>query len=214
MVCLAGLVGWKCSRIGRPSFISFCPVATVAGHDLRRDAGMVNQGRLTKVIIVLVVSMTVGALVLLTLEGKPIKPMAFSLSSQTQLPSVHQVLGTTAGIDVSRWRRIEISYVSSEGVPSLSEGRAGVLSVRYHFIIGNGRVGRDGEVYASHRWIKQFPCLDDSADGDGRDAIRICIIADTRANRMTPRQASQLEMLVSSLNRNCRTEFPISWNYM
>ena len=175
---------------------------------------MVNQGRLTRVIIVLVVSMTLGALVLLTLEGKPIKPMAFSLSSQTQLPSVHQVLGTTVGIDVSRWRRIEISYVSSEGIPSLADGRAGVLSVRYHFIIGNGRAGRDGEVYASHRWIKQFPCLDGSADGDGRDAIKICIIANSRGNRMTPRQASQLEMLVSSLNRNCRTEFPISWNYM
>ena len=56
-------------------------------RQLDKDVRMSDQGRLAKVMLVLVVSMTIGALVLLSLQGSPIKPMPFSLSSQSRLTS-------------------------------------------------------------------------------------------------------------------------------
>ena len=67
---------------------------------------MVSQGRLTKVMLTLIAAMTAGSLLLLTLEGKPIKPMAFSLSSQTQLTSVENALCTETGIKPDYWKNL------------------------------------------------------------------------------------------------------------
>lgn len=172
---------------------------------------MGSHGRLITVIVVLMVSMTGGALVLLALEGKPIKPMAFSLSSEIQMRSINQVMGTDAGIQAGRWKRVEICYEASKEHPMKGDQLSPGLTMQYHFIIGDGRNGQDGEVYASHRWIKQYSCLDPAINQSDEGTIRVCLMGNPSVHRSTPRQARQLETLVSNLNRHCGTDFPVSW---
>lgn len=174
---------------------------------------MVNHGRLAKVIILLMLSMTGGALLLLTLEGKPIKPMPFSLSSQVRLPSVELTLGTENGIDRDRWRDIEISYHSNNGYLSDEFGLSGPLAREYHFVISDGSGGHDGEIYASHRWTKQLTCEQSPGAFANPDTIRICLLGDAKTRQSTPRQIRQLEILVKSLDRNCRHKLAVNWVY-
>ncbi len=155
-------------------------------------------------------AMTAGALVLLMLEGKPIRPMAFSLTSQTQLRSVNMVLGTEAGIELGRWKRIEVSYSNSAGLLS-ERGLIGPLSSQVHFVISDGSVGRDGEIFASRCWIEQRSCLGLPEGGDSARTIRICLIGDRSSRRATTSQHHQLEVLVTSLVKHCQIEPNIDW---
>ncbi len=170
---------------------------------------MVNQGRLTKVMLMLVVAMTTGALVLLALEGKPIKPMPFSLSSQIQLNNIHSTLGTEAGIELGRWNRIEVSYTSEQSALSLLQSINNKQSQGYHFVISNGSVGKDGQIFATPRWLKQLPCNNGKASDR---TIKICLVTDSAASRKsTIQQASQLEDLAKSLVLSCQIEPKIIW---
>jgi len=175
---------------------------------------MAQQGRLTKVMFALMTAMTVGSVVLLSLEGKPIKPMAFSLASERQSPlsSVHTVLGTEAGLDVARWRHIEISYRANAGQLSSEQGLSGSLALNYHFVISDGSGGQDGEIFASHRWTKQMPCLSPSGLVSGEDTIEICLMGDPANPQCSPTQARRLERLARSLMRHCSHDLQIAWN--
>jgi len=173
-----------------------------------REVEMVNQGRLTKVMLLLVVAMTAGALVLLALEGKPIKPMPFSLSSQIQLNNIHSTLGTEAGIELGRWNRIEVSYLPEKS-NLFSENRlSNQISNDYHFVISNGSLGKDGQIFATHRWLKQLSCNNLASDR----TIKICLITDAATPRKsTLQQTSQLEDLAKSLVLSCQIEPKIIW---
>jgi hypothetical protein len=172
---------------------------------------MVNQGRLAKVMITLMAAMTFGAVILLALGGKPIKPMAFSLSSQTQLSPAHSALGTEVVIPPDQWRFIEICYRPNNGRLSSQYGLTGALAIKYHFVIADGQNSQDGQIYASQRWTRQLPSLATSTATDPNQTIRICIIGNPDNPRSTPRQANQLESLVSSLLKHCRTKPRINW---
>ena len=176
-----------------------------------RDVGVGDQGRLLKVLAVLVATMTGGALVLLTLEGRPVKPMAFSLSSQVQLRSIHSVLGTQPGVELAPWQRIEIETRGDQGELSQRHGLSTKLALAYHFVIANGSAGKDGEIYASHRWTKQLACYLTGVPGEA-NTIRICLIVDPEQSGTTGRQARQLEDLVSTLVRYCQIEPAVVWN--
>lgn len=169
---------------------------------------MVDHGRLIKVILALMTAMTAGALLLLGLEGKPIKPMAYSLSSQVNLPPVQQVLGTQHGIQPKYWQRIEIVAYEGPGLLT-AEGLNGPYAGQFHFVIGNGKYGKDGEIYASTPWTKQQPCFLSRGAANPR-TIRICLMGNAK-NQGTPRQSNQLESLVKSLNRNCQSDLQITW---
>ena len=174
---------------------------------------MTDQGRLTKVMFALMTAMTIGSIVLLTLEGKPIKPMAFSLASEVQSPlnSVQTVLGTDVGLDMARWQQIEITYRANNG--QLTDDQlTGSLALSYHFVISDGSAGiQDGKIFASHRWTKQLPCLNRTTVSDTSKTIRICLIGDPEYPQCTPNQARQLELLASSLIRHCQCDLDIIW---
>ena len=171
---------------------------------------MVGQGRLAKVIVSLIVAMILGAVVLLALEGKPIRPMAFSLSSQVQLPALEQALGAKGEIEPGRWSRIELSYRPNKGQLSRRHGLTGELAVGYHFVVANGNGAEDGEIFASHGWVEQRRCPDGDGAGDER-TIRVCLVRDTDQPAITERQLQQLETLLGSLNRHCRGQLQIAW---
>jgi len=171
---------------------------------------MVNHGRLAKVITILMMAMTGGALVLIKLEGKPIKPMPFSLSRQSQLTSIHAVLGTEVGIEPDRWEHIEVSYQPNNGRLSSRYGITGDLARKYHFVISDGSAGDDGEIFASHRWTKQLTSLPVRSSELTR-TIKICLIGPAGSQKSTLRQSHQLGNLISSLVKHCRIEAPINW---
>jgi hypothetical protein len=168
---------------------------------------MVNQGRLVRVMFVLVAAMTTGALVLLALEGKPIKPMAFSLSSQTRLSSfssLNAILDTDTALKSGHWQRIELSYQPNNGQLSGSLGLTGELARQYHFVISDGSAGHDGDVYTSQWWLNQKPCYQASGAVDSQGLIKICLISSPDHPKGSPWQARKLETLVSGLIKRCQ----------
>lgn len=156
-------------------------------------------------------AMTTGALILLAFEGKPIKPMAFSLSSQTPLKSVHSVLGTQAGIELGHWQQIEVSYESNQGRLSAGNGPTGSLTMAYHFIISNHATGMDGQIFATYRWARQLECINLKNSSNFPRIIRICLIVEPDDDLITPQQSRQIEKLVSSLKKYCQISSPVVW---
>jgi len=174
---------------------------------------MENHGRCIKVVFCLMAAMTSGALILLMVEGKPIRPMPFSLSSPSssqQLP-VHTALGLPSAIETGRWQQIEISYQTNEGWILSDSAVTGPAARDYHFIISDGNSGQDGQIYPTGCWTQQLPCRAYAQQPQARKTIRICLLCDSPQNGSTPRQARQLESLVLSLVKNCQIEPIIIW---
>ena len=166
-----------------------------------------------KVLLCLVASMTTGTFILLSFEGRPIKPMEFSLSSEIQAPlkPVHQALGTEQGIALGRWKRIEISYQQDNGFPVDGEHLSGPLALEYHFVISNGPDANDGTIIATPRWTHQLACIDTINPSLAQETIRICLIGDPLLRERTPKQERRLEALVSSLIRHCNAQLQVQW---
>ena len=171
---------------------------------------MVDQGRLAKVIFALMAAMTGGALILLALEGQPIEPMAFSLSSQTQITTIADILYTENGIDSQRWQQISICYRNNNDQVSEQLGVTGDLAVNFHFVLADGSTATDGQIFPSRQWQRQMPCIFGSGGQDDH-TIKICLLGDTRNPIRTPAQAQNLEQLVANLVRHCRISEPIIW---
>jgi hypothetical protein len=146
-------------------------------------------------------------LVLLALEGKPIKPMAFSLSSQTRLSSLsssNAVLDTDTALKPGHWQRIEFSCRPNNGQLSGRFGLTGELARQYHFVISDGSAGHDGDVYTSPQWLNQKPCYQAGGTVDSQDVIKICLINSPSHPKGSPWQARKLETLVSGLIKRCQ----------
>jgi hypothetical protein len=165
---------------------------------------MSNQGRLIKVMLLLIAAMTAGALVLLGLEGKPIKPMAYSLSSQARLSPLHTALDTESGLTPGRWQQIEYTYLKNAGQLTSRFGPTGSLATGYHFIISDGSVGNDGQIFPSLRWRRQLSCQKPDGSSCGNGNIRICVIRSRAFPTGTPQQNRRLVNLVSKLTKNCQ----------
>jgi len=176
-----------------------------------REAKMVNQGRLIKVMFLLMGAMTVGTLILLALAGKPIQPMRYSLTSQIQTPmnSIHDALKTEAGIELGRWRRIEVCCEQDEGRLSSRFGPTGKLAVNYHFVISGGQTGSDGRVYSTDCWLQQL-----AASAGSGQTIKICLLSPAQSgskSALTSNQSQQLITLVNNLRKICRIKRKVNW---
>jgi len=145
---------------------------------------MTTHSRETKVLVVLGVSITLGAIILNALGHNPPSAGAFCLSRYYRLGSVKKTILSRADQSPGRWSRIEI-YVSVpesgnvEQLASLSDvgGDEHINPVREtkekvsldrdtvyngvncHFVICNGRVGHDGQILPTEKWQKQSPVL-------------------------------------------------------
>ena len=161
---------------------------------------MNNQGRLINAIVILTVSMTVGTLLLLVLEGKPLTPVAFSLSSSSEINTSvsRETVGTKNGILPDAWEKIEISYINS--AREIANSRTtGNLDLANHFVICNGSNGTiDGQILATTTWYNQKNVNDPL----NSNVIKICMITDS-SYKPTPWQFNKLESLVKCLARHC-----------
>ncbi len=143
---------------------------------------MTTHSRETKVLVVLGVSITLGAIILNALGHNPPSAGAFCLSRYYRLGSVKKSILSRADQLSGRWSRIEV-YVSvpeSGNIESAFGGLSDVggderinpvreqnekvspdrdTGVNCHFVICNGRVGHDGQIEPTEKWQRQSPIL-------------------------------------------------------
>jgi hypothetical protein len=152
---------------------------------------------------VLVASMTLAAGLLVLLDGGPSPRIdGFSLVpmvSATGDRSIGSVFDTRSALDTGRWRRIVIHHSASPvGTAASIKSHAGLgKDGGYHFIIGNGRGMKDGEIHVTYRWLDQLPAGGGLAD----DTIAICLVGDGNRRPFAKTQIRWLVELVSALNR-------------
>jgi hypothetical protein len=187
-----------------------------------RMTDMVDQPRVAKVLVALLSSMTVGAFVLLSLDGRPVPAGPFSLSSYSQLDSVSDVLQSEKAPRKGSWKAIEVSYSYTSG-GSLSQIAAlqrvgGPDNVNFHFLICNGRGASDGTIVSTARWQRQLPCVQGDKWNGNEFTIRVCIVGDDAGNQPTDSQVQRLAAMVESLShkfeippKNIR--YPDGWKY-
>ena len=160
---------------------------------------MSNQPRVVKVLAALLVSMTVGAFVLMALGNNPPSAGPFCLAAYYRLDSVDHAIQSKACQSPHRWSSIEI-YFSGTRRGSLQQP-AGAEDMNCHFLICNGAGGSNGEIQASEQWQKQWS-LRPNRTWQGSDrTIRICLIGDGVTTLPTNYQLKRLETLLEALCR-------------
>lgn len=76
----------------------------------------------------------------------------------------------------------------------------------YHFVIGNGRGMRDGEVVAGNRWTRQLHGGHLKSEHLNQVSIGICLVGDFNRTKPTRKQIDSLEALLESLMRRCNVK--------
>ncbi len=198
---------------------------------------MTKHSRETKVLVVLGVSITLGAIILNALGHNPPSAGAFCLSRYYRLGSVKKAILSRADQLPGRWSRIEIYYSDTEAgkiesaygglsdvgadehINSVREQNEKVSpdrdtaynGVNCHFIICNGRVGHDGQIEPTEKWQQQS-----LVEHYSKQTIRICVIAEDKAKTPTNFQIKRTEALVEKLSRKFHIQpesirYPAGW---
>jgi len=119
-------------------------------------------------------------------------------------PTVRQAIDQ-APIRKGRWRYIIVHNSGTERgnarafdayhrrVRRMKNGLA------YHFVIGNGRLSRNGEIEVGDRWRKQINGGHVASDHLNNIAIGICLVGDFNRHAPTLQQLAAFEELVSCL---------------
>ena len=160
---------------------------------------MSKQPRVVKVLTALLVSMTVGAFVLMALGNNPPLKGPFSLSAYYRLDSVDHAVRSKACQSPHRWDSIEI-FFSGTKAGSMQQP-AGAIDLNSHFVICNGRGGGDGEIQATEQWQKQWSIRPGRTWQGSDKTVRICLIGDGTTVQPTDCQLKRLEMLLEALCR-------------
>jgi len=175
---------------------------------------MSNQPRVAKVLAVLLISMTTGAIVLMVLGNDPPSAGPFCLSSYYRLDPIEKAISSRSAQSPDRWNCIEIYYSGTkagniEQLASLN-GLASPEDIDCHFVICNDLGGRDGQIQLTEKWQRQWSIVPGRTWYGSGQTIRICLIADDRTTRPTELQIKRTEALVEGL---CR-RFDIQHEYI
>lgn len=178
------------------------------------------QSREVKVFAALLVSITIGAIVLRLLGNNPPSAGAFSLSRYYRLDPIEKVSLSRSTQSAGRWSCIEIYYSGTnagniEQLASFS-GLASPEDINCHFVICNGLGGDDGQVQPTEKWQRQWSSIPGRTWYGNGQTVRICIIADGKTAPPTDFQMKRTEMLVEGLHRkfNIQPEciyYPNDW---
>jgi len=166
---------------------------------------MSNQPRVVKVLTALLISMTIGAIVLIALGNNPPSAGAFSLAVYSRLDPVDESIRSRAPQLPGKWDCIEIYNSGTRGgnieqIASMERLNASE-DINCHFIVCNGRGGQDGQIQGTDRWQKQRPVTPDKSWYGSRKTLRICVVADGKTARPTDFQRKRLESLVNTLSK-------------
>jgi hypothetical protein len=181
---------------------------------------MVNKPRTARVLASLVASMTIGAIVLLAVDSRPVPAGAFSLASYSRLNPIEDIINTPVAIQNDRWNTIEVFYSKTIGgdleqLSSIS-GLKSTADLNFHFAIYNGRAGNDGQIESTERWKRQWSCTPTGNWHGLGSTIRVCVIANGRSVPPTDCQRKRTAALVEELSHmfNVPTtsiSFPSNW---
>jgi len=186
---------------------------------LLKDETMPNQTRVTKVLAILLASMTVGAMSLMALGHNPPSAGPFSLWTYYRLDPVRKAISSRAAQSPDRWNRIEIYYSGTKkgNIEQLAllSGLASPEDTNFHFCLCNGYGGEDGQIQATEKWQRQWPLIPGRTWYGSSQTIRICIIAD-ETTYLTDCQIKRIETLLDGLCRKFRIEresiyYPSDW---
>jgi hypothetical protein len=178
---------------------------TISPEDFFREEIMPNQPRSVKVLAVLLVSMTAGAIVLMALGNNPPSAGPFCLSSYYYLDRIEKAVLSRAPQHPGRWNCIEIYYSATkagniEQLASLS-GLVRPDDLNCHFVVCNGLGGGDGQIQPTERWQKQWSIIPGHTWYGSSLTIRICVVADGKTAYLTNFQMKRTEALVEMLCR-------------
>jgi hypothetical protein len=164
---------------------------------------MSSQPRVVKVLVALLMSMTVGAVVLMVLGSNPPSAGPFCLATYYKLDSVDHALHSEQPQAANRWNAIEIFFSGTRGgnADRLAEVNRlnSAAELNCHFIICNGVGARDGEIESTQRWQTQRSAR---LDAPGTDrTIRVCLIGNGTSAVPTEYQLGRLRILLENLCR-------------
>lgn len=169
---------------------------------------MSNQPRVAKVLAILLVSMTAGAIVLIALGDNSPSAGLFSLSSDylQHFEPVEKAIRSRASQSPGRWGRIEIYHSGTkagniEQLASLA-GLAGAQDINCHFVVCNGLGGADGQIQSTEKWREQWSIIPGRTWYGSSQTIRICVIADGKTVQPTDSQKRRTKVLVEELRRS------------
>ncbi|MHC4463489.1 MAG: peptidoglycan recognition protein family protein [Planctomycetota bacterium] len=170
-----------------------------------KERTFLTGSRQTKVCVILLVSMTVGAIVLMALGNNPPSAGAFCLSRYYSLDPVEKTIMSRAAQSSGRWNYIEIYYSGTKAgnigqLASLS-GLADSKDINCHFVVCNGLGGGNGQIQTTEKWQRQWSVIPGRAWHGNGQTIRICVIADGKTARPTDFQIQSIEALVEALDR-------------
>ena len=178
---------------------------------------MSNQPRVVKVLAALLVSMTVGAVVLMALSGKPPLAGPFSLSSYIGLDPIKEAVHSQAPQHAERWNSVEVYYSGTragniEQLVSLY-GLGGAEDLDCHFVVCNGLGGGNGQILPTEKWQRQWSSIPGRTGRGESQTIRICVIADGTTDRPTDYQIKRVDALIGQLSQNFFNIQPKSIRY-
>ena len=188
---------------------------------------MRTHSREKKVLLILGISITLGAVILNALGHNPPSAGAFCLSRYYLLGSVKKAILSYANHPPGCWSQIEIDISGTESgnieqLASLSNaGSAEHINsdreqneevsngLNYHFIICNGNGGHDGLIQPTEKWRRQSSLIPGQSRNDEpvfcetltEQTIYICVIADNETSFPTDFQTKRTEELVEGLCR-------------
>jgi len=166
---------------------------------------MPSQPRSVKVLAALLVSMTVGAIVLMALGNNPPSAGPFCLSSYYRLDRIEETILSRAPQHPGRWNCIEVYYSATkagniEQLASLS-GLVRPDDLNCHFVVCNGLGGGDGQIQPTEKWQKQWSIIPGRTWQGSSLTIRICVVADGETAHLTDFQMKRTDALVEALCR-------------
>lgn len=181
---------------------------------------MPNQARVAKVLVILLASMTIGAIILMASGHNPPSAGPFSLWTYCRLDPARDAVNSRTVQSSDLWDRIEVYYSGSgsgniEQLASL-EGFSDPEYLNCHFCLCNGFGGADGQIQPTEKWRRQLPARSNNSRYVSDQTIRICVIADEKTTGPTDCQIKRAQVLVEELSRKFRIEpqfvyYPSDW---
>ncbi len=167
---------------------------------------MPNPARVVKVLATLLASMTIGAIVLMTMGHNPPSAGPFSLWAFYRLDPIKDMICSRESQYKDRWNCIEIFYsgTKSGNLAQLASfsGASRQDDINCHFCVYNGFGGNDGQIQTTEKWQEQQSASDTNNWHGSDQTIRICVVANGRITRPTDCQIKRIQTLVEEL---CRT---------
>lgn len=111
-----------------------------------------------------------------------------------------------------RWKHIVVHHSatavgSAKGMDNYHRTKRHMENgLAYHFVIGNGRGMKDGEVVVGKRWTKQLHGGHLSSESLNQVSIGICLVGNFNNTKPTRKQIDSLEALLESLMKRCRLQ--------